>query len=77
LGYEEGGKGGMKYTVEDLVKIFSEHMISAQNHQKKLISDFIENNPGDPIPENLTDSFNLALALKCMCEEIVRLKDAD
>jgi hypothetical protein len=62
------------YTLEFLIKTFSEHSLKFREGQKKLIRDFKENNPNDPLPDYSLDDFDLPKALVSICEEISNLK---
>ena len=65
---------GDEYSLECLVKTFSEHVIKSEENQKKSIDRFMENNPGEPLPEYMLDAFNLAKALLSICNELLTLK---
>jgi hypothetical protein len=65
------------YSLEFLINTFTEHEIRAKENQKKIIDSFKENNPGAPLPDHMTDDFNLPKALLAICKEILALKDKD
>ncbi len=62
------------YNIEDLVDIFVLHHQRSTDLNKKLIDQFKENNPGEPIPDPFNDDFSLPLALSAICKEILHLK---
>jgi hypothetical protein len=64
------------YTLEYLIEKFLEHEKRAEQTQKELIAQFIENNPGEPLPEWFKDDFNLPGALSSVCAEVLALKHA-
>jgi hypothetical protein len=63
------------YTIEELEKTFRIHAIRSEELNKKLIKEFKENNPGQPIPDPFNDNFSLPIALASMCAEIIKLKN--
>lgn len=65
----------MKYSLDDLKITFLLHHERSKKLNKKLIKDFQENNPGEPIPDPFNDDFSLPKALAAMCDEILRLKN--
>lgn len=63
------------YELEYLIEKFGEHgKITAQN-QTDLIDSFIRFNPGQPLPNHVTDNFNMPLALASICSELLALKE--
>lgn len=63
-----------KYSMQEFIKIFAEHAVKGRESNVKLLKDFIENNPNEPIPEWFLDDFSLPIALKSICLEILALK---
>jgi hypothetical protein len=62
------------YELEHLLDKFKEHAIKAEENNKRLAAEFLENNPGEPLPDHFTDDFNLCTALASICHEILMLK---
>jgi len=58
-----------------LINTFQEHEIRSKENQKHQIEQFMENNPGAPLPEHMLDDFNLPKALLSICNEILTLKN--
>jgi len=63
-----------EYKIEELIDIFSDHMVRAKKQSDDFIEKFRENNPNDPIPEIYAEDFNFPGALRSICSEILRLK---
>lgn len=63
-----------KYTLEFLKEKFIQHGKETKINNEKFIKDFEENNPGEPLPNYMTEDFNFPDALACICDEILRLK---
>lgn len=63
------------YDLQTLKDTFLLHHERSKELNKKLIKEFQENNPGEPIPAPFNDEFSLPLALAALCEEILRLRD--
>jgi hypothetical protein len=63
------------YSLEELIKTFKEHAIQARKNNEELLKQFIENNPGAPIPEWCTQEFCISTALAAMCEEILHIRN--
>jgi hypothetical protein len=61
------------YEIQELEKTFKEHHKKSVKLNKKLIKQFQENNPGEPIPDPFNDDFSLPLALAAICKEILHL----
>jgi hypothetical protein len=64
------------YSLEFLVKTFSEHEVRSRENQKEQFKNFMENNPGAPVPDHMIDDFNLPKALLSICNEILALKSS-
>lgn len=62
------------YDIESLEKTFVLHHERSVELNKKLIAEFVENNPGEPIPDPWNDDFSLPLALAAICRELVALR---
>jgi hypothetical protein len=61
--------------IKKLVEIFTEHEIQAdKNRQDDLIA-FVQNHPGEEVPDHMKDNFNICRALKMICKEIVLIKE--
>lgn len=67
-------KGCMKYDIETLIEIFTEHAKKAQQQQSMEILRWKENNPHEPLPTYFENDFSLPLALKAICEKIMELE---
>ncbi len=63
-----------KYSIESLIEIFEIHSKKSKIMNEKLKEEFMENNPGTPLPNHFKDDFSIIKALKHMCEEIQKLK---
>ncbi len=63
------------YTLAFLSEMFAKYAIEFQEREEKRIFLFKEDNPDTELPEHLTDSFNINLALSVMVHEIERLKN--
>lgn len=59
--------------IEDLEDIFKNNAIKAREINQELLGTFMENNPGQPIPEHFMNSFCVNTALATMCNAIVSL----
>jgi len=62
------------YDLDSLIEIFQLHHARSEKLNKKLIREFQEKNPGEPVPDPFNDDFSLPLALEAICREIVELK---
>lgn len=65
----------MTYSIEELVKKFSEHSEVAKKKNKELIAKFREYNPGEKLPKHFKNDFSLPDAMVAICEEILKLKE--
>lgn len=63
------------YSLEELIKTFQEHTDIAREQNERLVMEFMEDNPEEDIPAWFRPDFMITLALKSMCEEILRLKN--
>lgn len=63
------------YNLEYLIKKFSNHHDQYIKENKKIITDFIENNPGIPLPKYMTDEFSFPLAMASICSEVLKIKE--
>lgn len=61
------------YDIETLIKTFALHHERSSELNKKLIKEFQENNPGEPIPDPWSDGFSLPLALESICKALLDL----
>lgn len=64
-----------EYKIEELLEIFSDHMVQVKKHNDDFIKKFKQDCPKDPIPEMYAEDFNLPCALKSICLEILNLKN--
>lgn len=63
------------YDLESMLAKFIEHgKIANQNHIE-WIETFAKNNPGEPLPDHLSDPLNLPLVLASICSELLALKE--
>lgn len=62
------------YKLDWLIDKFLDHAEKHKKSNKRLISEFIENNPNEPLPDYFKDDFNLCTALATICSEIVQIK---
>lgn len=62
------------YEMEELEKIFLEHALKVQENQDRMVEQFIEQYPDEPIPEHIIDTFSLPIALASICGEIISLR---
>ena len=60
---------------KELVGVFSTHATEVENIHNANLMVFLENNPGKEIPEYMKGEFNVAAALKLICQEIVLIKE--
>ena len=63
------------YEIEELIKTFGKHYVEGQKINAECIERHKEYNPGEPLPEFLTQEFSFPLALQAMCREIAKLKE--
>jgi DNA-binding Xre family transcriptional regulator len=63
------------YSIDNLALNFVEHSMEIEKIMEKNIKKFEENNPGEPLPANFLNRFNICTALSVMCNEILDLKD--
>ena len=61
-------------TLEELEKMFLQHAEKDAKDNQEWIKAFLNNYPGEPIPEHLADDFSLPKALAHICSEIINLK---
>lgn len=64
-----------KYTLESLIKTFSEHAFETEEARKKYMKQFKEDYPNEPLPDYMLKDFNLPLAFVCICEELLKLRE--
>lgn len=62
------------YSIDKLPAIFATHARIANNIQQEQMKNFVENCPGQPIPDHMKDPFNIALALSIMAQAIKDLQ---
>jgi hypothetical protein len=62
------------YRIDSLASTFAEHAEMAIKHQENINRIFIENNPGQELPDHMSNPFNIAKALSVMASEIEKLK---
>lgn len=63
------------YELENLIKTFEENAILCKKENERLKDKFVEENPGDPVPEWFTKDFCINTALASMCREIQSVKE--
>lgn len=63
------------YSLENLKELFLEHGTQSEEEKAQNINRFLEQNPGEPLPEYMTEPFNLCFALYSICDELSKLKD--
>lgn len=61
--------------IKSLLKVFSDHEAQAKEGFEENVKSFLKSNPGQELPEHMSDCFNLPAALKVICEEIVLIKE--
>ncbi len=62
------------YSLEKLAITFAEHADLADQHQQFVNKVFLEQNPGQELPEHMGNPFNAAKAFAVMADEIAKLK---
>lgn len=62
------------YSLEGISKTFSEHAEMGEQHQKMVNETFLQQNPGQELPEHMKNPFNLPKAFSVICSEIEKLK---
>ncbi len=63
------------YELNELFATFIDHSQKAEQFNKKLITDFLENNPDSELPDHFKDDFSLPMALASICHEILMIKN--
>lgn len=63
------------YRLDFLIETFSKHAEEADKNKKHQLEQFKAMNPNEPIPDYVTDDFNLPMALATICHEIQKLKE--
>lgn len=63
------------YSIESLKEIFLEHGTQSEEGKAQNIKTFQEQNPGEPLPEFMTEPFNLCFALYSICDELSKIRD--
>jgi hypothetical protein len=61
------------YDLETLIKTFEENAILAAKDNERLTEQWIQENPGEKVPEWFTRDFCINTALAAMCKEIDKL----
>ena len=61
------------YELQELIKTFKEHAIQTEKNQEQWKKSWVENNPGEPMPDHIKDDFNFPNALFAICVEIDKL----
>ena len=67
----------MDYSLENLSLAFSEHAGLADAQRYVMIVKWKDDHPGEHLPEHLASVFNLAMAMKCIVDELIALKKAN
>lgn len=65
------------YSLEKLKETFLEHGTQAEDGKAQNIKRFQEQNPGEVLPEFMTDPFNLCFALYSICDELSKMKKSE
>jgi hypothetical protein len=61
--------------IKELVQTFSDHEIEAEEVNQANLIAFVQDNPGQEIPEYMKGDFNFARAMRFICQEIVLIKE--
>ncbi len=61
------------YSIDELKEIFLDHGTKSEEQKGMDIRRFMELNPHEPIPEHMTESFNICFALYAICDELSKL----
>lgn len=64
-----------EYSIENLIDTFKEHHIKFRKNEQKLLKQFKEDYPEEPIPEEYMCDFSVALALFSICKSIKALHE--
>jgi hypothetical protein len=64
----------MDYSIDDLIKTFTEHSARARLNLEAQKEIFRENNPGVPLPSYMLDDFNICEAFLSIVKEIKQMK---
>lgn len=63
------------YSLEEMIITFQKHEIKARADRERFKKLFIEENPGQPLPDYMEDDFCITTALLSICSEIKKLRD--
>lgn len=66
----------LMYKLDFLIDTFLKHAERHDKENRELRQKFKEGSPNEPIPEYLSDPFNLPMALATICYEIQEIKNA-
>lgn len=58
------------YSIRELIKTFEAHAKEAEVNQENMRKRFRENNPEEPFPDYMNDTFSLPAALVSICKAI-------
>ncbi len=61
------------YSIKELIEVFYDHAVRVEENRLQWIRDFKENNPNQPLPDEMKDTFSISKALASMCTEIQAL----
>ena len=62
------------YGIEKLVQTFLYHGRRSEIENKRIIAEFLENYPDEPLPDHFKEKFNIAFALASICSQLLKLK---
>ena len=63
------------YSLEEMITTFIRHAEESESMKIDFLKSFVENNPGEEIPEDMKSDFNFPMALLSICNEIALLKE--
>lgn len=66
-----------RYSLEKLILTFKDAAVKGAQMNERERERFIENNPGEPVPEWFNPTFCINTALALMCEEILTLRKSN
>jgi len=61
------------YKLDFLIDTFTKHAEEHKKNNERLLEQFKKMNPEEPIPDHMTDEFNLPMALATICNAIQEL----
>lgn len=63
------------YKLDFLIETFLKHAEEHAENNRRLLEQFKKMNPDEPIPDHMTEEFNLPMALATICHEIQEMKN--